>query len=138
MTPLLTVNLLRLLFVTFCAAIGASVQKNMLIGATAPVGPGMVKVSYNRVRISGPDTGVNGLGPGSAHMLAAGYVYDLSKRTALYGTDPDSSLRTKVGGIDFRLTWRPPAEALYREWTLRGELYALRKEYAGAGTTRLG
>ena len=58
--------------------------------------------------------------------------------TALYGTDPDSSLRTKVGGIDFRLTWRPPAEALYREWTLRGELYALRKEYAGAGTTRLG
>src|SRR5216684_588023 len=58
--------------------------------------------------------------------------------TALYGTNPDSSLRTKVGGIDFRFTWRPPAEALYREWTLRGELYALRKEYAGAGTTRLG
>jgi hypothetical protein len=58
--------------------------------------------------------------------------------TALYGTDPDSSLRTKLGGIDFRLTWRPPAEALYREWTLRGELYALRKEYAGVGTTKLG
>ena len=58
--------------------------------------------------------------------------------TALYGTDPDSSLRTKVGGIDFRFTWRPPAQALYREWTLRGELFALRKEYGGAGTTRLG
>ena len=58
--------------------------------------------------------------------------------TALYGTNPDSSLRTKVGGLDFRLTWRPPSQALYREWTLRGELYALRKEYAGAGTTRLG
>ena len=58
--------------------------------------------------------------------------------TALYGTDPDSSLRTKVGGIDFRLTWRPPAQGLYREWTLRGELYALRKEYSGSGTTRLG
>ena len=58
--------------------------------------------------------------------------------TALYGTDPDSSLRTKVGGVDFRFTWRPPAQALYREWTLRGELYALRKEYAGAGTTHLG
>jgi hypothetical protein len=58
--------------------------------------------------------------------------------TGLYGTEPDSSLRTKVGGIDFRLTWRPPAEALYREWTLRGELYALRREYAGVGTTRLG
>ena len=58
--------------------------------------------------------------------------------TALYGTNPDSSLRTKVGGVDFRLTWRPPAQALYREWTLRGELYVLRKEYAGSGTTRLG
>src|SRR3989442_370396 len=59
-------------------------------------------------------------------------------RTALYGTDPDSSLRTKVGGLEFRLTWRPPAEALYREWTLRAELFALKKEYAGAGPTRLG
>ena len=58
--------------------------------------------------------------------------------TALYGTNPDTSLRTKVGGVDFRLTWRPPAQALYREWTLRGELYALRKEFAGAGRTHLG
>ncbi len=58
--------------------------------------------------------------------------------TALYGTDPDSSLRTKVGGMDVRFTWRPPAAGLYREWTLRGELYAVRKEYAGVGTTRLG
>src|SRR5204863_237861 len=57
---------------------------------------------------------------------------------ARYGTDPDTSLRTKVGGIDFRFTWRPPAQGLYREWTLRGELYALRKEYSGSGTTRLG
>ena len=58
--------------------------------------------------------------------------------TGVYGTDPGSSLRTKVGGIDFRLTWRPPAEALYREWTLRGELVALRKESAGSGATHLG
>src|SRR2546430_2036947 len=58
--------------------------------------------------------------------------------TALYGTDPDSSLRTKVGGVDFRLTWRPPAQALYREWTLRGELYALRRAYSGTGGTHLG
>src|SRR5437016_7852335 len=58
--------------------------------------------------------------------------------TGLYGTNPDSSLRTKVGGLDFRMTWRPPARALYREWTLRAELYALRKEYGGAGATHLG
>jgi len=58
--------------------------------------------------------------------------------TGLYGTNPGQGLRTKVGGVDFRLTWRPPAQALYREWTLRGELYALRKDSAGAGPTRLG
>ncbi len=58
--------------------------------------------------------------------------------TGLYGTNPDSALHTQVGGLEFRLTWRPPARALYRDWTLRGELLALRKEYAGAGATRLG
>src|SRR6059036_192192 len=58
--------------------------------------------------------------------------------TGLYGTNPDSSLRTRVGGLDSRMTWRPPARALYREWTLRAEVYALRKEYGGAGATHLG
>src|SRR5206468_608045 len=65
-------------------------------------------------------------------------TYMQAGATGLYGTNPRSNLRTKVGGLDFRLTWRPPARALYREWTLRGELFALRKEYGGAGTTRLG
>src|SRR5207253_609903 len=58
--------------------------------------------------------------------------------TALYGTDPDSALRTTVGGLEFRFTARPPQQALYREWTLRAELYALRREYGGSGPTRLG
>ena len=58
--------------------------------------------------------------------------------SGLYGTNPDSALKTGVGGLDFRLTWRPPAEALYREWTLRGELLALHKQIAGTGPTRLG
>ena len=58
--------------------------------------------------------------------------------TGLYGTNPDSALRTRVGGLEVRLTWRPPARALYREWTLRGELLAFQKEVAGAGPTRLG
>ena len=56
----------------------------------------------------------------------------------LYGTEPDSALRTMVGGLEFRLTWRPPARALYREWTVRGELLALNKELSGSGPTRLG
>ena len=58
--------------------------------------------------------------------------------SALYGTNPDSAMRTGVGGLDVRLTWRPPAQALYREWTLRGELLAFRKQIAGTGPTRLG
>jgi len=56
----------------------------------------------------------------------------------LYGTNPDSALRTRVAGLDFRLTWRPPTRALYREWTLRSELLAFRKHIAGVGPTRLG
>ena len=58
--------------------------------------------------------------------------------SALYGTNPDSAMRTGVGGLDFRLTWRPPARALYREWTVRGELLGLRKRVSGTGPTRLG
>jgi hypothetical protein len=58
--------------------------------------------------------------------------------TGLYGTNPDSALRTKVGGLEFRLTWRPPLQALYHELTVRGELLALNKEIAGVGPTRLG
>ncbi|MGH7613532.1 MAG: hypothetical protein ACREMW_05735 [Gemmatimonadales bacterium] len=67
-----------------------------------------------------------------------GSTYMQLGASALYGTNPDSALRTRVGGLDFRLTWRPPARAMYREWTLRGELLALHKEFAGAGPTRLG
>src|SRR5467141_4324319 len=58
--------------------------------------------------------------------------------SALYGTNPDSALRTRVAGLDFRLTWRPPARALYREWTIRGELLAFRRQIAGIGPTRVG
>jgi hypothetical protein len=60
--------------------------------------------------------------------------------TLMLGSNPDDTLgalRTRVGGIDARFTWRPPAAAKYREWTLRGELLALRQEYAGAGDTKL-
>jgi hypothetical protein len=58
--------------------------------------------------------------------------------TALRGTNRADDLKTTLGGLDFRLTWRPPARALYREWTVRGELFAITKETAGAGETRYG
>ena len=52
--------------------------QSYLLGLTAPVGPGTVRVSYNDVdkKNSGDD----------AQKFAIGYVYDLSKRTAIYGT----------------------------------------------------
>ncbi len=58
--------------------------------------------------------------------------------TGLYGTNPDSGLRATLGGLDVRWTWRPPARALYREWTIRSELYAVKRERAGSGETRYG
>ncbi|HEX9821486.1 MAG TPA: hypothetical protein VGD07_17940 [Methylomirabilota bacterium] len=58
--------------------------------------------------------------------------------TGVYGTNPDSSLKTTLGSVNFRFSWRPPARALYRDWTLRGELFGLKKERGGAGDVRLG
>jgi hypothetical protein len=65
-------------------------------------------------------------------------LYAQAGATVVRGTNPDVNLETTLWGGDFRLTWRPPARALYREWTLRGEVYSLRKERGGAGEARLG
>ena len=58
--------------------------------------------------------------------------------SGVYGTNPDTGLTTRLNALDFRFTWRPPARAKYREWTVRGELFALEKERAGAGEVRYG
>jgi predicted porin len=51
------------------------------IGAVIPVGQGWVRVSYINANASGP-----GIDANDANQFAVGYLYDLSKRTALYGT----------------------------------------------------
>lgn len=58
--------------------------------------------------------------------------------TGVWGTNPDADLTTRMGGLDVRLTWRPPARAHYREFTVRGELLAIDKQRGGVGTTRYG
>jgi hypothetical protein len=58
--------------------------------------------------------------------------------TGIYGTNPDTSLTTLLGAMAARFTWRPPERAKYREVTLRGELFALRRRFGGQGATRLG
>jgi predicted porin len=54
-----------------------------LLGVTAPVGPGQVRFSYQKANQSGATPALNA---NDASLFALGYVYDLSKRTALYGT----------------------------------------------------
>ncbi|MEW6703524.1 MAG: porin [Pseudomonadota bacterium] len=53
-------------------------QTNWMLGAVVPMGQGEIHASYNKA--SGKDD-ADGL---SAKQLAVGYVYNLSKRTALY------------------------------------------------------
>ena len=65
-------------------ATGAAIAKvsNFEIGAVAPVGPGRFRVSYNRTKV---DVAALAVDP-QVSKFAVGYIYDLSKRTALYAT----------------------------------------------------
>ena len=56
--------------------------KGWLLGATVPVGSGLIRASYSAVKY-------RGFGPiedPKADKFAIGYVHNLSKRTALYTT----------------------------------------------------
>lgn len=56
------------------------------IGALAPLGRGAVRVSYIDANASGHMPSGAGHEGNDASQLAVGYLYDLSKRTSLYGT----------------------------------------------------
>ncbi|MBT2337324.1 porin [Variovorax paradoxus] len=56
-----------------------------LIGASMPVGAGMIRASYSQVRYNEGAAGITGEDP-LARKFAIGYVHNLSKRTALYAT----------------------------------------------------
>jgi hypothetical protein len=47
-----------------------------------------------------------------------------------FGKNPDVSLTSTLGVAAARWTWRPPAQAQAREVTLRGELWALKRDFA--------
>ena len=68
-----------------------------MIGMTVPVGPGVVKASYARVKFKNdPGTPSPLFAPdrdASASKLALGYVHNLSKRTALYATVARSRIK---------------------------------------------
>jgi predicted porin len=54
---------------------------NTQIGATVPFGPGVIKLTYLRANQTGATAA---LSANDADLLGAGYVYNLSKRTAVY------------------------------------------------------
>jgi len=63
--------------------------------------------------------------------------------SGMYGTNPDTSLTTTLGVAAARFSWRPPQRGQAREFTVRSELWALRRNFALAGpnafdATRLG
>lgn len=61
-------------------------ERLVLLGATAPVGPGMIRLSFGRADLSGGTTATRTADADDASLIAVGYVHNLSKRTALYGT----------------------------------------------------
>lgn len=76
-------------------------QDNVLVGAWVPLGPGEVKASFQRVKFSG-GVGATRLDANAARQFGIGYVYNLSKRSALYTTlayiDNNGALRYTVPG----------------------------------------
>lgn len=76
----------------------ASEDRHYTLGVTAPLATGTIKASYSRA--DGQSGSVAGA---QADQYAVGYVHDLSKRTALYGTlalvDNKGSARYTVGDI---------------------------------------
>jgi predicted porin len=56
-----------------------------LLGASMPVGAGLIRASYSAVRYNEGVAGLTGENP-RVNKFALGYVHNLSKRTALYAT----------------------------------------------------
>lgn len=63
----------------------AAEQTNTLVGLTAPVGSGTVKLSWHKAAYDGR-VGATSIAANNATMLGLGYVHDLSKRTAAYAS----------------------------------------------------
>jgi predicted porin len=58
----------------------------ILLGATAPVGSGVIRASFGRADLKGGTSATRTADADDANLVAVGYVHNLSKRTALYGT----------------------------------------------------
>jgi predicted porin len=75
------------------AKFGSAEVKHLMVGVVAPVGPGNIKASYTRSDYN------PAAGNGDANQIAVGYDYNLSKRTAVYGTY--ARITNKNGGSSY-------------------------------------
>jgi len=85
------------------AKYAAKKQTNWEVGVIVPFGVAELKASYQRADASGAGTDGN-----DARQIALGYVYNLSKRTALYGT---YSAIKNDGAAAFAVSTPPAAAA---------------------------
>ena len=60
-------------------------QKNTLVGLWVPVGNGELKASFVQADLDG-SAGTTAIGANGARQFGIGYVHNLSRRSALYGT----------------------------------------------------
>ena len=74
-----------------------------------PVGPGALKVGYTRADRSGGPAGSGFSDADDSTRLGVGYVYDLSKRTAMYTTYGQV---TNKGAARSSVLYTPPAAML--------------------------
>jgi hypothetical protein len=58
--------------------------------------------------------------------------------TATGGNNDDAGLKSRLLGVDFRTTWRPPSAGTRKEVTLRAEGYRLHSDDNGTVTNRYG
>ena len=56
------------------------------LGAIVPVGVGQIKAAYTHANASGTTAAGVNIDADDANQFALGYIYNLSKRTAVYGT----------------------------------------------------
>lgn len=93
----------KLFALTNIVKFGVKKQTVVEVGLNAPMGPGVFRAAYHRADASGAGTDTN-----DARVVAVGYVYNFSKRTAIYGTA--SHLRNS-GAAAFAVATPPPAVA---------------------------
>ncbi|MNX03039.1 Outer membrane porin protein 32 precursor [compost metagenome] len=80
----------------FTASRQRDIYNGGLIAVSAPIGPGVIKLAYSRVKFENGNrlaAAPFGDPDASVSRLALGYVHNLSKRTALYATVSKTQIR---------------------------------------------